>query len=204
MKHFYEDLLRKSLKDIIRGERIISKNIKSENFNKQLFWLSIRRFISHTKSIIYLCDKRQSLEALMLLRPIIELVVNLRWVVEDNTGTNRQQFMKSTEYKFDNSIPKMGDYWSDKNLQKRMEAIGFSQNYYNTVVKKLHEELHGNPAVIARAHHINLTLINSEAIFSLACQFMGHLLKVANTLYPGRYFINHNDVWSKIQEKHLK
>lgn len=199
MKHFYKCLFLKSLKNIIRGEKIIKQNIEQKSFEVQFLWLSTRRFISHAKAIICLCNKKQNLEALMLLRPIIELVVNLRWVIEDSTGVNREQFMKSTEYKFDNDIPKMGDYWSDKNLQKKMEATGFSQNYYNAVVKKLHEELHGNPAVIARAHYRGLTSMNSEAIFSLACQFIGHLLKVANELYPGEYFMNYNDVWNKIK-----
>lgn len=199
MKHFYKYLFRGSLKNIMRGEKIISKNIENESFEIQLFWLSTRRFISHAKSIIYLCNKKQNLEALMLLRPIIEIVVNLRWVVEDGTGINRDQFRKSTEYKFDNGIPEMGDYWADKSLQKRMEAIGFGQDYYNAVVKKLHEELHENPAVIARAHCRNLTSMDSETIFSLGCQFTGHLLKVANALYPGKLFMNHNDVLSRIK-----
>lgn len=198
-KYFYKYLFRKTLKNIIRGEQIISHNIENENFDKQLFWLSSRRFISHAKSIICLCNKKQNLEALMLLRPIIELVVNLRWLIEDKTGINHQQFMKSTEYKFNNSIPEMGDYWAEKNLLERMKAIGFSQNYYDTVIRKLHEELHGNPAVIARAHYRSLTSMNSEAIFSLACQFAGHLLKVANELYSDEYFINYNDVWNKIK-----
>lgn len=26
-----------------------------------------------------------------------------------------------------------------------------------------------------------------------------HLLKVVNALYPGKYFMNYNDVWSKIK-----
>ena len=112
MKHFYKYLFRKSLKNITQGEKIISQNIENKNWEIQLFWLSTRRFINHAKSIIYLCNKKQNLEALMLLRPIIELVVNLGWVIEDSTGVNREQFMKSTEYKFDNDIPKMGDYWS--------------------------------------------------------------------------------------------
>jgi len=199
MKHFYEDLFQKSLKNIIRGEKIINKNIANESFDKQLLWLSARRFISHAKSIIYLCDRKQNLEALMLLRPIIELVVNLRWIIEDKIGANRQQFIKSTDYKFSNGIPEMGGYWSDKNLLERMKTIGFSQKYYNMVISKLHEELHVNPAVIARAYSRDLTSMDSEAIFSVACQFVGHLLKVANGVYPNKYFMNHDDVWNKIK-----
>ena len=79
----------------------------------------------------------------------------------------------------------------------KWEIIG--QDYYNAVIKKLHEELHGNPVVIARAHYRNLTSMNSETIFSVACQFTGHLLKVVNTFYPGKLFMNHNDVLSRIK-----
>lgn len=181
MKHSYSDLFRDSLKSIIWIEKIIGKNIKNESFYKQLLWLSIKRFISHAKAVIILCDRKQNLEALMLLRPIIELIVNLRWIVEDNTGKNCKQFMKSTEYEFNSKgIPKMGCCWADKNLKDRMIAIGFNRKYYDDVIKKLHEELHVNPAVIARAHYKNLTSMNREAIFSVAYQWAGHLLKVVN------------------------
>lgn len=200
MKHSPECLFKNSLKNITQCEKNIKRNIDNESFEKQFLWLSTRRFISHAQAVIYLCNKKQALEALMLLRPIIELVVNLRWVIEDNTGNNRKQFMESTEYTFNNSgIPKMGNYWAEKNLKDRMIAIGFAENYYETVVKKLHEEIHVNPAVIARAHNKSLTSMNREAIFSVACQWTGHLLAVANKLYPKECFMNHKDVWSKIQ-----
>ncbi len=195
MQHYYEHLFQKSLENIVRGEKIISQDIENKDFNTQIFWLSTRRFISHAKSIVYLCDKKQNLEALMLLRPIIELVVNLRWVIEDTTGKNREQFVKATEYKFNNDIPRMAGYWSDESLVQRMKTIGFDQDYYNAVVKKLHEELHENPAVIARAHKKDLTLMGSESIFSIVCQFTGHLLKVANELYPNKYFLSSGDAY---------
>ena len=200
MEHSPACLFRNSLKNIIQCEKIIKRNIEDESFEKQFLWLSTRRFISHARAIIFLCNKKQNLEALMLLRPIIELVVNLRWVIEDNTGNNRKQFMESTEYTFNNSgIPQMGNYWSEKSLKDRMADIGFAEDYYETVVKKLHEEIHVNPAVIARAHNKNLTLMNHEAIFSVACQWAGHLLAAANKLYPNECFMDHRDVWSKIK-----
>lgn len=200
MKHSQESLFKNSLKNISQCEASIKRNIENESFEKQFLWLSTRRFISHAQSIIYLCNKKQNLEALMLLRPIIELVVNLRWVIDDNTGNNRKQFMESTEYTFNSSgIPKMGNYWTEKSLKDRMTAIGFAENYYETVVKKLHEEIHVNPAVIARAHSKNLTSMNREALFSVACQWAGDLLAMANKLYPKECLMNHKDVWSKIK-----
>ena len=164
----------------------------------------MRRFISHAKAIIVLCEKKQELEALMLLRPIIELVVNLRWIVEDETKQNQKQFLKHINYKFDDNIPEMGEYWTDKNLLKRMKAVGFDEYYYKMVVKKLHEELHGNPAVIARSYFKSLTTLGSERIFSVASQFAGYLLRVANGLYDQKYFMNHQDIFSnmKFSKKH--
>ncbi len=200
-KHSYDSLFRNLLKHIIYIEKIIKKNIENGDFNKQLLWLSLRRFISHGKAISILCKRKQNLEALMLLRPIIELIVNLRWIVEDNTDKNRGQFMKSTEYEFNsNGTPKMGGYWTDKNLKGRMIAIGFDEKYYDAVIKKMHEELHTNPGVVGRAHNQDLTSMNSNAIFSVAYQWTGHLLKVVNQLYPNeKKFINYRDVWSKIK-----
>jgi len=203
MGYHYSGLFQHSLKNIIQVEKIIGQNIDNESFDRQLLWLSIRRFISHAKAIFILCDKKQNLEALMLLRPIIELVVTLRWIVEDNTGKNREQFMKSIEYKFnDDGIPVLGGYWTEKTLKTRMKDIGFDAKYYDSVIKKLHEELHVNPSVIARAHNKNLSAMSNKAIFSIGYQWLGHLLKVVNDLYPNqKEFMHCRDVWSKIRIK---
>lgn len=199
-KHHYKVLFRKALNNFIREEKIIGRSMSDKKPEREsVFWLSMRRFISHAKSIIYLCNKKQNLEALMLLRPIIELTVNLKFILEDNTEVNLQQFLDSAKYEFDsNCIPKMGDYWSDKNLFNRMQIVGFTEDYYKTVIKKMHEEIHGSPTVIARAYYKNLTSMNSEAIFSIACQFAGHLLEVANTVYPKQRFMCPRDIWNKI------
>ena len=199
MRNFYKSLFSDALRNIVKNEKKIKKSIENQDVKKQLFWLHMRRFISNAKAILLLCEKKHNLEAVMLLRPMIELVVNLRWMVEDKTNQNIKKFFEDIDYEFDDYIPKMGDYWADADLLKRMKAIGFDEYYYKMVVKKLHEELHCNPGVIARSHHRNLTALNSEAIFATASQFVGHLLKVGNDLYPHENFINHTDIWSKIK-----
>jgi len=98
-----------------------------------------------------LCKKKHTIEALVFLRPILELVVNMRWVLEDVTKQNLNKFLKHSEYEFQDGIPKMGEFRAGKDLLERMTDIGFDQNYYNMVVKKLHEEIHGNPNRIARS-----------------------------------------------------
>lgn len=199
MNNFYENLFKKTLKNIIHGERIIRKNIESKPQQNQLLWLGMRRFISHAEAIILLCRQKHNLEALMLLRPLIELVVNLRWILEDTSGKNLEIFNKSTEYEFENGIPEMGARWTKTNFFDRMKAIGFDELYYKSVINKMHEELHGNPAVIARSHNKNLTAMSTEAIFSAASQFAGHLLKVANILFKEESFYNYNDIWEQIR-----
>ncbi len=198
-KRAYQNLFKSYFKYISKTEKLLKKNIKNEPVRKQLLYLGIRRFNSHAKALIILCRKEYNVEALMLLRPIIELVVNLRWVLEDNSDKNLQTFLANVDYVFENGIPKMGGYWSEQDLLGRMKDIGFGEKYYKSVVKKLHEELHGNPAIIARAHRKNLTSMSSEAIFSVACQFLGHLLKVINSVFPEARVPDHSNIWNKIK-----
>lgn len=204
MNNFYEKLFKKTLKNVILGEQIIRKNIEKKPQQKQLLWLGMRRFISHAEAIILLCKQKHNLEALMLLRPLIELVVNLRWVLEDTSGENLEKFKQKTEYEFENGIPKMGTEWTTTKLLDKMKKIGFDEQYYKMVIKKIHEEIHGNPAVIARSHNKNLTAMSAEAIFSAASQFAGHLLKVANLFFKEEPFINHNDIWEQIRIRQSK
>jgi len=204
MNNFYEKLFKKTLKNIIHGEQIVRKNIENKPQQEQLLWLGMRRFISHAKAIILLCKQNHNLEALMLLRPLIELVVNLRWVLEDTSGKNLEKFNQRTEYEFENGIPKMGAEWTTANLLDKMKKIGFNEQYYKTVIKKIHEELHGNPAVIARAHNKDLTAMSAEAIFSAASQFAVHFLKVANLLFKEELFYNYNDIGEQIKIRQSK
>ncbi len=204
MNNFYEKLFKKTLKNIVHGEQIVRKNIENKPQQKQLLWLGMRRFISHAEAIILLCKQNYNLEALMLLRPLIELVVNLRWILEDASEKNLGKFNQKTKYEFENGIPKMGAEWTTAKLLDKMKKIGFNEQYYKTVIKKIHEELHGNPAVIARSYNKDLTAMPAEAIFSAASQFAGHLLKVTNLLFKEGFFYNNNDIWEQIRIRESK
>lgn len=197
--HYYRNLFLFAFKNIRCGLKSIEKNIESENIEKQILYLGIRRFISHAEAIILLCKKKYTTEALMVLRAILELVVNMRWVLEDTSKNNLKIFLEHSEYEFQNGMPKMGEYWTDKNLLTRMTDIGFDETYYKMVVKKLHEEIHGNPSRIARSYGKSLSAMNAESIYSIASQFAGQLMKVANFVFNGKnYFIDHNKIFTQI------
>lgn len=176
--------LRLALSHLLRGYNDAGKTAATDNRQQQLIWLSIRRFLSHAEAIILLIDNAHNLEALMLLRPLLELAVNARWVIEDQTGHRLAQFLEATKYIDRDEIPEMGDRWADKDLKARMKDIGSDEEYYRMVAKKLHEELHNHPARIARAYGDKLTAIDSDAIADVATQMAVQLLMAAQMVYP--------------------
>lgn len=193
-KNYYY-IFKRALNNVKKGLEYIQNNVDKTDIEKQIIYLVGKRFISHSKAIIVLCKKNYKVEALMVLRALIELTVNLRWILEKG---NIDSFLKNTEYDFENELPVMGKAWANKSLYDRMVDIGFKEDYYKCVLKKLHEELHGNPAVIARAHHKELTNMSTNGIYSICCQMIGHLLKILNTNIPEFNFINPTDIWSQI------
>lgn len=180
---------REVLKNLIKGELIVRKTDTKCSKEKGLFWLCLRRFISHSKAIVLLCDKKHNLEALMLLRPLFELIVNLHLCLEDEKEL--QNFIECSKYELKDGIPVMGKKWTDSDLCARMAKLGFSRDYYDMVIRKLNEELHCNPGVVSRGHHKNLTEMDNKAVFLVATQVTRYLLRTANNLYPEVPFMDY-------------
>jgi hypothetical protein len=200
----FKNLFEYSLEEIGKGYEKIEKKIKDAPNEKIIIYLGINRFMSHSKAIILLLNNSHNTEALIILRVIIELVVNLRWVLEDKTKKNLKSFLENINYESDDEgIPKMGGYWAEKSLLERMKEIGFDEFYYNLVVKKLHDEIHANPKVIARSYGGNLSSFRAESIYTICCQMAGHLIKIANQIFEEKPFINHNEIWGKIEASSL-
>lgn len=197
----------KALGIIFRGYKKAEKTVKHDNRQQQIVWLSIWRFLSHGRAILLLCNNKHELEAMMMLRPLLELTVNTRWVIEDETGEKLKAFLAATKYEDKDGIPEMGGFWSNKDLKGRMKDIGLDEDYYRMVVKKLHEELHNHPARIARAYGDKLTKIDAESIYAIAAQMASHMLKAANQVYPDIFSeLDYERVVAKIKpsEWHLK
>lgn len=166
---------------------------------KLILYLSINRFLSHAQAFKMLCEHKLNAEACFVLRPILELSVNLLWIIKDETNENLGEFLGNTEYEWEDGTPKMGGKWTRKNLLVRMEEIGFDRHYYDNVVKKLHEEIHVHPTRIARSYDKEMSELSSEAIYAIACQMTGHVLKGGFLLYPENgFFVQFNNIWRQI------
>lgn len=176
--------LRLALAHLSKGYQEAEKSVNTDSIKQKLVWLSIRRFINHTEAIILLIDNGHNLEALMILRPLLELAVNARWIIEDGTDHRLDQFLSATQYNDRDEIPEMGNLWADRDLKRRMSDIGLDDDYYRMVVKKLHEELHNHPARIARAYGDKLTAVGGDSIGDVATQMAVHLLIAAQHVYP--------------------
>ncbi|MBN1694660.1 hypothetical protein JW879_04560 [candidate division WOR-3 bacterium] len=199
-KNKFKKLFQYSLKEIGKSYKKIEKKIKDAPNEKIIIYLGINRFMSHSKAIILLLNNSHNTEALIILRVLIELVVNLRWVLEDKTKKNLKSFLENVDYEFDEEgIPKMGGHWTETNLLERMKEIGFDEFYYKLVIKKLHDEIHANPKTIVRSYGNSLSSFRAESIYPICCQMAGHIIKVANEIFEEKPFIDHNEIFSKIR-----
>ncbi len=184
MKEDLKQDFQQALEIISKGYLGVESTVGGDSLKHKIVWLSLRRFLSNGEAIIILCNNGHELEALMLLRPLLELTVNTRWIVEDETEERLKEFIAAAEYKDEDDIPVMGNYWTGKNLRRRMGDIGLDEDYYRMVVKKLHEELHNHPARVARAYGDKLTSMSSASIYSIAIQMALHMVKAACQMYP--------------------
>lgn len=200
MKKDLQKVFREALEIISNGYKAAESTVDDDSRIHQVVWLNLRRFLSQGEAIIILCNNEHELEAMMILRPLLELAVNTRWMVEDDTGEHLKEFLEATKYKNKDGMPIMGKFWTDSNLKVRMDNIGLDEYYYQVVVGKLNEELHNHPARVARAYGGKLTEMSSNGIFSVAIQMCAHLLKSAYQMYP-RIF---NESDPEIIVSHLK
>lgn len=151
-----------------------------------------RRFID---ALRILQAKDYSGEALPILRSLVEVAVNMRWVQLKDTDKRLDDYYKDFEKR------EIGKSWTNTSLLKRMKDIGFDEPYYNWVVGLCNMYVHANATSMTYGGIIEGERDNDvaeEAISAISAQMLGHVLYALNQRYEGR-FDRADEIWRQIE-----
>lgn len=157
--------------------------------NEDKFMLSLAsKGIDLIKAITTLLKNNFNSEALILVRSLTEHSVNMRWILEDKSGKRKEDYLaeldKSNNFEF-------GVKWTNVDLSRRMEEIGFTnRDYYDFLVKFTYGFAHVNASSIDWRHLLNKKDRNNfsaDGIYPAMVQMVGHILKALNSRHENNF-----------------
>lgn len=199
----YELLLDKALSLIDAGFEKMGREIKDPTILDRFLLASTYKVIRFCEALKILCNKGFSEEAFPVLRSIIELTVNTRWIL------NKDSMERLRSYLDDLGSKGFGKSWTNKSLSERMKELGFAEEYYFFCVKVTYSYSHVNASSLAWGEVYDIPELKSErwkseSLYVVAAQMMGHFLFALDTKYP-RFFPGYKEIWDQISvDKDIK
>ena len=188
-------LVEKALKLIDRGFDKMDREVKNPSKLDYFLIGSVDKTLYITESIMLLCEKGYSQEAMILLRSLIELTINIRWITNKDTNARLNSYLDELKE------PTFGSRWASKNIKDRAKELNFNEDYYDFVIKFTYGYSHVN------AQSLNLgRLITkqskrkniSESVLVVSAQMLGHMMLALNSRYKSS-FSEYNEIWSGIK-----
>lgn len=153
----------------------IGRDFSHSQKNMVISGLSTKSF-SIINAIILLCDGNYNSEATILLRSLIENTIKLRWLLNKDVELRINEYFQKPEDFSWGKQDKVG-------LKDKMSELGFSDEYYNKVIRPTCSYSHANSESINWFPVLKIDKesgLSSGAIYSIAYQMLGHVLKVFN------------------------
>ena len=160
----------------------MGREIKNSQQIDRFLITATQKAFQLTNAIVVLCENNYSDEAFPVLRSLMELSVNMRWIIQKDTPK------RLSDYLADLLKPDFGSRWTTANMEMRMKEIGYNDDYYSFVTKYTYSFSHVN------AKSLNWSIVEKEpvfkkfdpeAIFSIVVQMLIGVMKALNDHYEG-------------------
>lgn len=195
----YEKLIQEIKEKIDEGFVKVNGKIDHPSFLERYLVASTIKAVDLSNAIIFLCKKNFIVESLIILRSLIEHSINMRWIMNENTDKRLKEYLSDLEK------IEFGNLWTNHNLKKRMEDVGFKdEEYYNYIVKITYSYSHVNASTLDWEKVINddqfkiLEKFSSpQPVYAVMAQMLGHVIKSLDLHFKG-LFNYAEDIWRKI------
>jgi len=194
----YEPLIQKAKKEIDNGFNKMGRKIDNPSFLEKYLIVSTLKAVKLSDAIVFLCKNDFNNESLIILRSLIEHSVNMHWIIKDNTKEKLSNYISDLEK------INYGERWTDVDLSKRLEYLGFkNRDYYDFVIKFTYSHAHVNAKALDWKEVIKIDGLKAEtfsdqAIYSIVAQMLCHVLKSLDMNFNG-FFSSYSDIWKEIK-----
>lgn len=194
----HRELAQKALKLINAGFDQMDRKIENASLLDRYLVAASMKAVRLADTILFLGDHGVTDEAFPVLRSLVEHAINMRWITEEDTEQRLKMYMS------DFSKTKFGTSWANKNLDKRMEDVGFGdRDYYDFCVKLTYSYAHVNASSLRWGEvfddpRLSKNRWSPDALYAVVAQMLGHVMKALESRYKG-YFDGYNGIWREIK-----
>lgn len=189
----YEQIVATGVARLEGDLRLIQTEIDEGKPMENYLLASTRKALYLIRATTLLCKNDMSPEAMPVLRTLLELSVNMRWIVQDRTH------QRLSDYLADKRKSSFGTAWTEITMYDRMDQIGFGRAYYDLVTKVTYSYSHAN----AKSLEWKINPSNEprafagDILFSVLAQMLGHVVAALNSYFPQINY--HSDIWREIR-----
>jgi len=151
-------------------------------------------------AIELLCEKQMSSEAIPLVRTLIENAINMRWVMNKESGERAELYFRTM-----NGVVKQMRFprsWTNVKLNERMNEVGLARGlFYDVIVKYTYEHAHAGSASldwgVLRNQPASEHWMGTLEIYKCCATMLGHTLQALEARFTG-YFADYPLVFTRI------
>jgi hypothetical protein len=183
--------MKEGLQRIGRAKTVIDRGFSrvgaelsaGDDVARALMLLSCRS-VAVSNALMVLAQHNHANEALPLLRSLLEMSVQARWIAAADSGARAREFLR------EHDRPQWDGLWAGRRLDERCAALGFPAELRNQVQLWCREHLWGNAAGLPWAHVFTLPEPRDASagdVLEAAAGLMAEVVAALERRWPGRF-----------------
>jgi hypothetical protein len=180
---------------IDNGFSQVGKKLSASDSAHRALMLLASRSVAVSNAMMLLCTNNHANEALPLLRSLLHLGVEARWIAERDAAARADDFFAR------HKDAQWGRAWDPAELGERMKALGFQTDLAERAALSCYDHHHANAQGLPWGHVFSENAckgVTGEECLRAAAAIMGHVVKALDLHWPEK-FPGAEQFWEKKQ-----
>jgi hypothetical protein len=189
----YTDLMHYAKSHIDHGFSQAGKKLSPADPVQRALMLLASRAVAIGNALMLLALNNHANEGLPLLRSLLQLAVEMRWIAAEDGAARAKVFFET------HKAAEWEKLWGAKALQERMGELGFQKELQQRSLSWAFDHLHANAQGLPWGHVFGENMekgVSGDEALRAAVAVMGHVLKALELHWPGA-FDGAEHLWEK-------
>lgn len=169
---------------IDNGFSQVGKGLRSEDPAHRALMLLASRAVAVSNALMLLSMNNHANEGLPLLRSLLQLAVEARWISEKDSRARAEDFFaRHKDAEWDR-------IWSGADLRRRMRELGFQRDLEERALMSCYDHVHANAQGLPWGHVFQENAgkgVSGEEALRAAGAIMGHVVKALDLHWPEKF-----------------
>jgi hypothetical protein len=180
----YTDLMHYAKSHIDHGFSQAGKRLSPDDPAQRALMLLASRAVAVGNALMLLSLNNHANEGLPLLRSLLQLAVEMRWIAAAESAERAKVFFET------HKLAEWERLWGTKALRERMRELGFQKALEERALSWAFDHLHANAQGLPWGHVFGENMekgISGDEALRAAAAIMGHVLKALELHWPGKF-----------------